>query len=173
MFIPIVQAIIFPLLILFSLTSLSAMPHSGTTDKSQTLNLRQINQLVDIDGQRLSHQKNQWIVINYWSDWCPPCIKEFPELNKLNEKYHEKVLLLGVHFDPLPKKELQALKEKFHLSYALLASDPSKRLRIPSPFVLPATYVFTPEGILKEKLKGPQTLVHFENLMNLKPPYLK
>ena len=21
-----------------------------------------------------------WIVINYWADWCPPCLKEMPEL---------------------------------------------------------------------------------------------
>ena len=24
--------------------------------------------------------EGSWIVLNYWADWCPPCIKEIPEL---------------------------------------------------------------------------------------------
>ena len=28
---------------------------------------------------------NEIVVLNVWADWCPPCIKEFPYFNKLNE----------------------------------------------------------------------------------------
>ena len=27
-----------------------------------------------------SELKGQWVMINYWADWCPSCIKEMPEL---------------------------------------------------------------------------------------------
>ena len=25
-----------------------------------------------------------WVLINYWADWCGPCREEVPELNHLN-----------------------------------------------------------------------------------------
>ncbi len=28
----------------------------------------------------LEKLKGQWIIVNYWADWCAPCIKELPEL---------------------------------------------------------------------------------------------
>ena len=33
-----------------------------------------------------------WIVINYWADWCAPCIKEIPEINEF--AYENKDLLV-------------------------------------------------------------------------------
>ena len=30
-------------------------------------------------GKNLNDLKGKWTVINYWADWCPPCIKEIPE----------------------------------------------------------------------------------------------
>ena len=28
----------------------------------------------------LNKLDGSWVVINYWADWCPPCLKEMPEL---------------------------------------------------------------------------------------------
>ena len=39
----------------------------------------------------LDDLKGKWILINYWADWCPPCIKEIPELNKLNSQFGDQV----------------------------------------------------------------------------------
>ena len=27
-----------------------------------------------------SSLNGEWILVNYWADWCPPCIKEIPEI---------------------------------------------------------------------------------------------
>ncbi len=42
-------------------------------------------QKADIDlhnskGMVSENLKGQWVMINYWADWCPPCLKEMPEL---------------------------------------------------------------------------------------------
>ena len=42
--------------------------------------------------------KGQWVVINYWARWCKPCVKEIPELNKLNQQ-HTDITVLGVNYD--------------------------------------------------------------------------
>ena len=33
-----------------------------------------------ISGKNINDLSGKWTVINYWADWCPPCIKEMPEL---------------------------------------------------------------------------------------------
>ena len=34
-----------------------------------------------------SQWQGQWVLINYWADWCGPCREEVPELNYLNDTW--------------------------------------------------------------------------------------
>lgn len=44
----------------------------------------------DITGNKLT-------VLNIWATWCPPCVAELPELQKINETYRDKgVEVVGV-----------------------------------------------------------------------------
>lgn len=49
----------------------------------------------------------KWLVINYWADWCPPCIKEMPELESFYLENKSDVMVLAFNFDRLEGKELQ------------------------------------------------------------------
>ena len=48
------------------------------------------------DGTRkhLSDYKDKVVLLNYWATWCPPCIKEMPELNRLQAKYDDQGLVV-------------------------------------------------------------------------------
>ena len=48
------------------------------------------------NGLMLNDLKERNTVINFWADWCPPCIKEIPELNSL---YEENTFYLIVAYD--------------------------------------------------------------------------
>ena len=47
----------------------------------------QKNDIEVYNGQNTSIDKlkGEWVVINYWADWCAPCIKELPELFEFAE----------------------------------------------------------------------------------------
>ena len=66
----------------------------------------------------------KWVVINYWADWCPPCIKEIPELNKLNAKYSDELNVFLFNFDRLEGEELKNQLRKIDAKVPSLVTDP-------------------------------------------------
>ncbi|MDE0951538.1 MAG: TlpA disulfide reductase family protein [Halioglobus sp.] len=105
----------------------------------------------------LESLRGQWLVVNYWAQWCKPCIEEIPELNALNDRYDE-VTVLGVNYDGASGAELEQQLQTLNIKFFNLASDPSASLGVPRPVVLPSTLIVNPEGELLTTLVGPQTL---------------
>jgi len=106
---------------------------------------------------RLEELRGQWVVINYWAQWCKPCIEEIPQLNALDAKYTQ-VTVLGVNYDGASGAELEQQRQKLGVAFASLAADPAARLGTPRPVVLPTTLILNPAGQLVATLLGPQTL---------------
>ncbi len=101
--------------------------------------------------------EGRWVVINYWAKWCKPCIKEIPELNALDRKYTQ-VVVLGVNYDGNKGDELQTQIVNLGIEFPTLLEDPSPALGIALPSVLPTTIILNPNGMLVATLIGPQTL---------------
>ena len=101
--------------------------------------------------------RGQWVVINYWAEWCKPCIKEIPELNALDSDY-DAITVLGVNYDGATGEDLQTQLETLQVGFRTLAEDPAALLGLNRPTVLPTTLIINPEGELLDTLIGPQTL---------------
>lgn len=104
---------------------------------------------------------NHTVLVNYWADWCEPCKKEIPALNRF-AKQHPDVWIVGVNFDGVDIEHQKALIKKNHIDYFNLPSDPSAALGIGDIPAVPVSFVFNPKGRLKEKLYGPQTVASLE-----------
>src|SRR3546814_7187463 len=70
--------------------------------------------------------EGQWLVINYWAEWCAPCRTEIPELNALDKQLKsQSASVLGVNFDGLRGSELRSeehtseLQSLMRISYAV------------------------------------------------------
>ena len=105
----------------------------------------------------LDRLRGQWVVINYWAQWCKPCIKEIPELNTLDQKYPQ-VTVLGVNYDGATGEDLAVQLAKLGIEFSTLTTDPAGQLGAPRPEVLPTTLILDPTGQLSATLVGPQTL---------------
>ena len=111
--------------------------------------------------------KGKWILINYWADWCPPCIKEIPELNKLNSQFGDQVSVFLFNFDRLEGNELKKQLLKIKAEIPSLISDPQLIYNYDVPDALPVTFIIDKKGKLSMTLKGPQTLEEIKEALNL------
>ncbi|MDH0895113.1 MULTISPECIES: TlpA disulfide reductase family protein [unclassified Pseudomonas] len=115
---------------------------------------------VDQHGRKVTagQLEGQWLVINYWAEWCKPCRTEIPELNRLEQELRDKgAQVLGVNFDTLQGEALAKAAEAFDIRFTVLAQDPAERLELPRNDVLPVTYIIGADGRLRERLVGEQT----------------
>ncbi len=112
--------------------------------------------LADGTGTSWDAWEGKWLLINYWAEWCAPCRKEIPELNRI---HHDDtgVVVLGVNFDGLQGEALTTLMAEMDVRFPVLQNDPAPRWEQPRPSVLPSTLVIDPEGQLHDVLVGPQT----------------
>ncbi|MDD1508871.1 TlpA disulfide reductase family protein [Pseudomonas sp. CNPSo 3701] len=115
---------------------------------------------VDQHGQKVAVERleGQWLVINYWAEWCGPCRSEIPELNGLAPELEKQSIgLFGVNFDGLQGEELSKAAEALGIEFTVLAKDPAERLGLPPSDALPVTYIVDDQGKVRERLLGEQT----------------
>ncbi|NNC54661.1 MAG: TlpA family protein disulfide reductase, partial [Pseudomonadales bacterium] len=112
---------------------------------------------VVVGNSPIADYAGRWVLINYWAEWCGPCIEEIPELNALQAAHSEKLAVLAVNFDRIEGDALRELAQRMGIEFQLLEQDPADALRLSRPSALPATYLFEPDGSLAAVLVGPQT----------------
>ena len=116
----------------------------------------------DIASSNLS---GQWVMINYWADWCPPCLKEMPELVAFAEA-NKDVNVFAFNFDQLEGEDLDYEIKKFGVNITSILSHPRDIWGIESPATLPATYFINPKGEIVKSLFRPQTQESLEGVFS-------
>ena len=115
---------------------------------------------IDQNGQKVASERldKQWVVLNYWAEWCGPCRTEIPELNKLSEQMSgQQVSVFGVNFDNLQGEDLKTASNALGIKFTVLAQDPADQYDLPKSEALPVTYIIDDKGKVREQLMGEQT----------------
>ena len=104
----------------------------------------------------LINLEGSWVVINYWADWCAPCIKEIPELNEFANE-NKDIFVFTFNFDELDQEDLAPVAKKFNIEVPSLVTHPRDIWGIQTPPAVPATFFINPNGELSLSLFRPQT----------------
>lgn len=125
--------------------------------------------LPDLNGveRKLSEFRGKWVVLNYWATWCPPCLKEIPELVDFHDEHHKKdAVVVGVDFEDIQLDELVEFTESYFMSYPILRTKPIAKTPVGVISGLPTTYLISPSGEIVAKQSGPVTAKMIEDFIN-------
>ena len=89
-------------LTLISLFLIAATILSAKTNNKNSASTYSFNS-IDLDGNEISselYSNNKITMVNIWGTFCGPCIREMPDLAKLNQEYKSKgVEIIGIPID--------------------------------------------------------------------------
>lgn len=110
-------------------------------------------EFVDLEGKNvnLSDFRGQWVVVNIWATWCPPCIKEMPDLTFFHEKYkNDGAIVLGVNYENIPVEKINNFTEELMVTFPIVRFKEIDLNANKTPFGplrgLPSTYMVAPSG---------------------------
>jgi len=86
---------------------------------------------LDISKSKINFKEfpNKVILIDFFSSTCPPCLRELPELTKLQETFHDSLQIIGI--ESALKKDDKKMKEffkKYDLNYPVFGLEESGEL---------------------------------------------
>jgi len=112
--------------------------------------------VTDIEGKTTSSMdwRGKVVLVNFWATWCPPCRAEIPDLIALQEKYRDKLVILGLSEDEEGVDVVKRYVADHKINYPIAMSTPELRKLFPTVMALPTTFVLDRDGKMAQKNVG-------------------
>ena len=110
----------------------------------------------DLDGRTMSSAdwRGKVILVNFWATWCPPCRAEIPALIALQEKYRDRLQIIGVSEDEGSPDLVRRFVADQHMNYPVVMNTPELGKLFPGVAALPTSFVLDREARLVQKHVG-------------------
>jgi thiol-disulfide isomerase/thioredoxin len=117
------------------------------------------------DGRTMSTR--DWLgkvaIVNFWATWCHPCRIEIPDLIKLQDRYRDRLIVVGISAE-IPGVDLAnderstglaksfATAQKINYPIVMQTSELLEAFR--GIFAMPTSFVIDPQGRIVQKHVG-------------------
>ena len=99
--------------------------------------------------QSLSSLRGKVVLVDFWAQWCEPCKKELPELDKLAKAYAGKgVVILAVNIDK-QRANAEKLVKQLGLGLDVLLDPSASVASSYDPPKMPSSFVVDKKGIVR------------------------
>ena len=139
------------LILMFLFVSITLFPLSGPAIDFEAK---------DIEGNviELSKYKGKIVILDFWATWCPPCIKEIPNLKKIYSKYKgEDFEIISIALERKPKEHALKFVTDKKMNWVHII-DKNKGREIATDYkirYIPTMYVINKKGeIIESGLRG-------------------
>lgn len=112
--------------------------------------------LTDVSGHPID--KASWtgkvVLVNFWATWCGPCREEIPALVALQERYKDRMVILGLSIDTRPPAEVAAFAQQYHVNYPVAVVGDDVVQAFGGVPAVPSTFVVSPAGKMMQRHVG-------------------
>jgi thiol-disulfide isomerase/thioredoxin len=110
----------------------------------------------DLDGNPVSTAawKGKVVFINFWATWCPPCRAEIPILIELQNRYKDRLQIVGVSVDDGDPADVKQFAKEAGINYPVVMADRAIVKEYGGVPALPTMFVVNPDGNVVQKHEG-------------------
>ena len=105
--------------------------------------------LATLDDQKssLEDYKGQYVLLNFWATWCPPCLEEMPSMESIYQRYQGKgFTVVAISSDEGGKADITPFIDKLGVTFPILIDADKAVSSIYGATNLPLSFLLNPEG---------------------------
>jgi thiol-disulfide isomerase/thioredoxin len=110
----------------------------------------------DLDGRPLSSAdwRGKVVIVNFWATWCPPCRAEIPDLVALQNKYRDRLVIIGVSQDEGSVEVVKQFVAAHQMNYPVVMMTPEIDQAFPGIRALPTSFILDRESRVVQRHVG-------------------
>jgi thiol-disulfide isomerase/thioredoxin len=135
--------------------------------KQQEQRRSQVEYVVkDLEGHEWSRKdlRGKVVMLNFWATWCPPCLKEMPDLEAIYKKFRGKGLVV-ISLSDEDETKVRRYLEQHSYDYPIAADPTAKWNKAFEIEGIPKTFVYDREGKLVTQSIDMRTRKQFEAML--------
>jgi thiol-disulfide isomerase/thioredoxin len=112
--------------------------------------------LASLDGKplTLADSHGKVVLLNFWATWCGPCRAEIPDLVALQNKYKDRLQILGLVVDDDDPGAIKNFVAGSGINYPVALAGDDVRFQYGGIAALPTSFVLDAEGRIVQKHEG-------------------
>lgn len=115
-------------------------------------------EMPDFDGEmvRLSQFGGKPLVVNFWASWCPQCIAEMPDFERVHREYEGRVEFIGINQSD-DQSSAERLAQETGVTYLLTRDPGGDVFRAFGGTGMPMTVFIAADGTVADVVTGQLT----------------
>ena len=110
--------------------------------------------LQTLTGERfnLAEQRGRPIFLNFWATWCPPCLAEMPDMQKLQQALGDSILIVGI--DGEPADTVREFVQDRGYTWTFVLDPDNEAARTYDVSFIPTSVFIDAKGVIVRKFVG-------------------
>ena len=129
--------------------------------------------LTDFEGKphQLSEYRGKVVVLNFWATFCPPCIREIPDLSRFHTDHEaEGIVVVGISGEADARELVPAFVKSHRVPYPVLLVNPVDMESFGAS-TIPQTFVIDTQGMVRNRFLGRMRIPDLERAVAaVRPP---
>jgi cytochrome c biogenesis protein CcmG/thiol:disulfide interchange protein DsbE len=108
------------------------------------------------DGKeiKLSDKRGKIVIIDFWATWCPPCRRSIPDLIDIQNKYENKVVIIGISLDRDTKPDVVPFIKEYGINYPVAYGTTEVVEAFGDIEAIPTSFIIDKSGRIVDKQIG-------------------